>query len=280
MIYRTVMAVALALCLGLITACSGGPQGDNISLSYDQIKGSGLANLCPQIAETRRDAISILPNQSYTIKELCLQPKAFLVKQEPLVKRQGSSQGTKFMPTKPLTRASFSIDQVSGRLQADADGRLNFIEQSGFDFQPITVQLPDGERVPLLFSVKGLVARTIEQTTSINPSTQFSGTFQVPAYRTAGFLDPKGRGVAVGYDAAVGLPIKADSEEFQRPNNKVFEVSQGTLTLQVNRVDQGTGEMSGFFESIQPSDTEFGAKDPMDVKIQGVFYARLDAETT
>ena len=83
---------------------------------------------------------------------------------------------------------------------------MTFIEKSGFDFQPVTVQLPDGERVPMLFTIKGLVAQTPTGMNSINPSTQFVGTFQVPAYRTAGFLDPKGRGVMVGYDAAVGLP--------------------------------------------------------------------------
>ncbi|MGF1567451.1 MAG: photosystem II manganese-stabilizing polypeptide [Nodosilinea sp.] len=274
--YRPIIALVLALCLGLITACSGASPGGDQSLSYDQIKGSGLANLCPQIPETRRDAIAIAPNQAYALKELCLQPQAFLVKQEPLVKRQATA---KFIPTKPLTRASFSIDQVSGLLKADPEGHLTFVEQSGFDFQPITVQLPDGERVPLLFSVKGLVAQTPANTPSLNTSTQFKGTFQVPAYRTAGFLDPKGRGVSVGYDAAVGLPIQADSEEFQRPNHKVFEIHQGALTLQVNRVDQSTGEIAGLFESIQPSDTEFGVKEPMDVKIQGVFYARLEAET-
>ena len=73
----------------------------------------------------------------------------------------------------------------------------------------------------------------------------------------------------VGYDAAVGLPIQADSEEFARPNNKVFEINQGNITLQVERVDQRTGEIAGLFESLQPSDTEFGAKEPMEVKVQG-----------
>ncbi|TVQ11148.1 MAG: Photosystem II manganese-stabilizing polypeptide [Leptolyngbya sp. DLM2.Bin27] len=272
--YRTFVAVALALCLGLLTACGGGPQVDNGALSYEQIKGSGLANLCPQIDETRRDAIALAPNQSYTLKDLCMEPRAFLVKHTPLVRRQN----TKFVPSKMLTRASFTIDQVSGSLKANPDGGFTFIEQSGFDFQPVTVQLPDGERVPLLFTIKGLIAQTPAGTSSINPATQFEGAFQVPSYRTAGFLDPKGRGLTVGYDAAVGLPSQADSESFQRPNTKVFEMGQGTLKLQVNRVDQSTGEISGLFESIQTSDSDFGAKDPVDVKIQGIFYARLESE--
>lgn len=274
--YRTFVALALTLCLGLLSACGGGPRVDSGALSYEQIKGSGLANLCPQIDETRRDAIALAPNQSYSLKELCMEPKAFLVKQTPRVKRQN----TKFVPSKMLTRASFTIDQVSGTLRTNPDGGLTFVEQSGFDFQPVTVQLPDGERVPLLFTIKGLIAQTPAGTNSINPATQFEGEFQVPSYRTAGFLDPKGRGLTVGYDAAVGLPSQADSESFQRPNTKVFEMGQGSLKLQVNRVDQSTGEISGLFESIQPSDTDFGAKDPVDVKIQGIFYARLESEMT
>jgi len=274
--YRTLIAVIFALCLGLLTACSGGPRVGDDALSYEQIRGTGLANLCPQIAENRRDAIALAPNKLYELKELCLQPKVFLVKQSPLVKRQDS----KFVPSKMLTRASYTLDQVSGTLSTDAEGRLTFIEKSGFDFQPVTVQLPDGERVPMLFTIKGLVAQTPTGMNSINPSTQFVGTFQVPAYRTAGFLDPKGRGVMVGYDAAVGLPIQADSEEFARPNNKVFEINQGNITLQVERVDQRTGEIAGLFESLQPSDTEFGAKEQMEVKVQGVFYGRLDTAMT
>jgi photosystem II oxygen-evolving enhancer protein 1 len=274
--YRTLIAVIFALCLGLLTACSGGPRVGDDALSYEQIRGTGLANLCPQIAENRRDAIALAPNKPYELKELCLQPKVFLVKQSPLVKRQDS----KFVPSKMLTRASYTLDQVSGTLSTDAEGRLTFVEKSGFDFQPVTVQLPDGERVPMLFTIKGLVAQTPAGMNSINPSTQFEGTFQVPAYRTAGFLDPKGRGVMVGYDAAVGLPIQADSEEFARPNNKVFEINQGNITLQVERVDQRTGEIAGLFESLQPSDTEFGAKEPLDVKVQGVFYGRLETAMT
>jgi len=272
--YQTFIAIALALCLGLLTACSGGASATTDSLSYEQIKGSGLANLCPQIPDSRRDAIAIAPNQSYTIKEMCLQPTAFLVKPEPLVK----GKETKFMPTKPLTRASYTIDQVSGTLTADQDGHLKMVEQSGFDFQPVTVQLPDGERVPLLFSIKGLVAQAPGE--DINLSTNFTGNFDVPAYRTAGFLDPRGRGVTLGYDSAVGLPPQADAEEFRKQNKKVFDVAKGDLSLQVKQVDASTGEIAGIFESIQPSDSEFGAKESLEVKIQGVFYARLEPEAT
>ncbi len=44
-------------------------------------------------------------------------------------------------------------------------------------------------------------------------------------------------------------------------------------TLQVDTV---TGEISGVFESVQPSDTDLGAKAPKDVKITGLWYAQLN----
>lgn len=48
---------------------------------------------------------------------------------------------------------------------------------------------------------------------------------QVPSYRTGLFLDPKGRGMATGYDMAVALPAlqtgeEGDAELFNE-NNKV-----------------------------------------------------------
>ncbi len=64
-------------------------------------------------------------------------------------------------------------------------------EEDGIDFQPITVQLPGGERVPLFFTIKGFTGKTEAGFNSINSSTDFEGEFKVPSYRGAGFLDPK-----------------------------------------------------------------------------------------
>jgi photosystem II oxygen-evolving enhancer protein 1 len=41
-------------------------------------------------------------------------------------------------------------------------------------------------------------------------------------------------------------------------------------------VDSSTGEFAGVFTAIQPSDTDMGSKDPLDVKITGELYGRLD----
>ncbi|MEO0456736.1 MAG: photosystem II manganese-stabilizing polypeptide [Cyanobacteria bacterium P01_A01_bin.114] len=253
-------------------ACSRAPSAQAEGLSYDDIKGSGLANNCPELSQSSLDAIVIDADQSYQLNGLCLQPEAFLVRRAPLIKRQES----KFVRTKPLTRESFSLDQVSGALQRGADGNLAFVEQGGFDFQPVTVQLPDGERVPLLFTVKGLVAKKQDDSNNFGPSTRLVGTFQVPPYRTSSFIDPKGRGLAVGYDAAVGLPSQADREAFARQNIKTFDIGQGRIALQINRVNRTTGEIAGLFESEQPSDTDFGSKEAMDVKIRGQFYGRIE----
>ena len=87
--FRALIVALLALCLGLVTACSEGPSSTSTEfLTYDQIKGTGLAVKCSQLAETSRGFIPIDSSQSYIIKELCLEPTQFFVKEEPLNKRQ------------------------------------------------------------------------------------------------------------------------------------------------------------------------------------------------
>lgn len=271
--FRAVIVALLALCLGLLTACGEGPAVSSTDvLTYDQIKGTGLANKCPQLTETSRGSIPIVPEKSYVIKELCLEPTQFFVKEEATNKRQKPQ----YIAGKLLTRQTYSLDQIQGDLKVNPDGSLTFEEKEGFDFQPITVKLPGGETVPFLFTIKGLVAQSQPSMTSINTSTDFEGTFRVPSYRGATFLDPKGRGVASGYDAAVALPAQSDDEELLRANVKRAEVLNGKISLSVAKVDSSTGEIAGTFESEQPSDTDLGADEPKDVKVRGIFYARVE----
>jgi photosystem II oxygen-evolving enhancer protein 1 len=199
--YRAFIVAFLALCLGVLTACSDGSANATSTekLTYDQIRNTGLANNCPQLAETTRGSIPLDSGQSYVLLDVCLQPTTFFVKEEPANKRQVAE----FIPGKLLTRYTSSLDQVRGDLSVGQDGSLTFVEKDGLDFQAITVQLPGGERVPFLFTIKNLVAKTQSGLDSINTSTDFEGEFQVPSYRGAVFLDPKGRGVAAGYDNAV-----------------------------------------------------------------------------
>lgn len=271
--YRALIVALLALCLGVLTACSEGPTaGSRDLLTYDQIRGTGLANKCPQLAETSRGSIAIDLSQSYRMTELCLEPTTFFVKEEPVNKRQEAE----FVSGKLLTRYTSTIDQVQGNLKINEDRSLTFVEEDGIDFQAITVQLPGGERVPFLFTVKDLVAQTQPDLSSINTSTDFEGTFKVPSYRSAGFLDPKGRGVASGYDNAVALPAQADQRKLARANVKQVEVGSGKVSLQVAKVDSNSGEIAGTFESEQPSDTDLGVAEAKEIKIRGIFYARVE----
>ena len=156
---------------------------------------------------------------------------------------------------------------MSGSFKVDGSGNVALKEDDGIDYAAVTVQLPGGERVPFLFSVKQLDAKgTLES---------FSGDFSVPSYRGSSFLDPKGRGGSTGYDNAVALPAKADEEELLKENIKVTGALKGSAVLSVAKVDPATGEVAGVFESIQPSDTDMGAKTPKDVKITGLWYGRL-----
>ena len=143
--------------------------------------------------------------------------------------------------TKVTTRQTYVLTGIEGDLVSDG-GKLAFIEQDGIDYAPTTVQLPGGERVPFLFTVKNLVAKSDTATSSIETGTKFSGNFKVPSYRTGLFLDPKGRGTTTGYDQAVALPaMQAGGDEAMfKENNKKFEVLDGSIELKVTAVNSGS----------------------------------------
>ncbi|MEB3361590.1 MAG: photosystem II manganese-stabilizing polypeptide, partial [Synechococcaceae cyanobacterium] len=202
--FRPLLAVVLALCLTLVTACSGGAKAvDRANLTYEDIHNTGLANSCPTLPDSARGTIALDPSASYQLREICLHPSEVYVKGEPANKRQEAQ----FVQGKILTRFTSSLDQVYGDLKVDGD-KLTFTELGGIDFQPITVLLPGGEEVPFTFSSKELVAES--SGSSFSTSTDFSGSFRAPSYRTSNFLDPKGRGLTTGYSSAVGLVPAGD----------------------------------------------------------------------
>jgi photosystem II oxygen-evolving enhancer protein 1 len=272
--YRAIISCFLALCLGILTACSStnAANVDKRNLTYDDIVNTGIANSCLDIPETSRGSIAIDSKAKYVIKDLCLEPKQFFVKEEPVNKRQAAE----FIEGKLLTRYTSSLEQVRGEIIPSTDGTLTFTETDGIDFQAVTVLLPGGEEVPFLFTIKNLVASTEPGQTAINASTDFRGEFRVPSYRGQVFLDPKGRSVASGYDNAVALPARADDNDFTRANVKEFVARNGQMSLNVTKVDPQTGEIAGVFESEQPSATDLGAEEPEDVKVRGTFYGRVE----
>jgi photosystem II oxygen-evolving enhancer protein 1 len=48
------------------------------------------------------------------------------------------------------------------------------------------------------------------------------------------------------------------------------------MNLSITKVDAASGEFAGVFTAIQPSDTDMGTKETMDVKITGQLYGRLE----
>jgi photosystem II oxygen-evolving enhancer protein 1 len=266
--FRPLLAVVLALCLTLVTACSGGAKAvDRANLTYEDIHNTGLANSCPTLPDSARGTIALDPSASYQLREICLHPSEVFVKGEPANKRQEAQ----FVKGKILTRFTSSLDQVYGDLKVDGD-KLTFTELGGIDFQPITVLLPGGEEVPFTFSSKELVADS--SGSSFSTSTDFSGSFRAPSYRTSNFLDPKGRGLTTGYSSAVGLVPAGD--EFSGETIKRYVDGTGNLQLSITKVDAATGEFAGVFTAIQPSDTDMGTKPAVDVKITGELYGRLE----
>lgn len=273
--YRALIVAMLVLCLTVITACSEGPTADSTKqLTYDEIKNTGLANNCPELLGPGRGSIAIDQSQTYIMSDLCLQPTSFFVKEESSNPRKEAE----FVEGKLLTRYTSSLTQILGTVTSDPDKILTFVEEDGIDFQPITVQLPGGEQEPFFFTIKGLVAKSQPGVESINSSIDFEGEFNVPSYRGATFLDPKGRGAASGYDNAVALPASADAEDLTLANVKRTQIRKGKISLAINKVDSSTGEVAGTFESEQPSDTDLGAQEPVDVKIRGNFYAIVQPE--
>ena len=271
--YRALVAACLAVCLGLLTACSSGPVATaDVPLTYDEIRNTGLANKCPQLSEAARGTIDISGDKTYQIAGLCLEPTNFFVKEEPT----NSRREAEFIAGKSLTRYTSSLDQVRGELRLEGDGSLSFFEKDGMDFQAITVQLPGGEQEPFLFTIKGLTARSQSGLNAITTYTDLQGSYRVPSYRTSNFLDPKGRGLATGYDYAVALPGSGDSEELRRENVKAFDIGQGEISLMISKVDAATGEIAGTFEALQPSDTDMGTAAPVDIKVQGIFYGYVE----
>lgn len=270
---RPLLALVLALCLTLVTACSGGAQAVDRSSAtrYEDIVNTGKANDCPTLSDAARGSIALDIGGSYELRDVCMHPLQVSVKGEPANKRQEAQ----FVEGKILTRYTSSLDEVYGDLEVSEEG-LSFSEKGGIDFQPITVLIPGGEEYPFTFSSKNLQAKA--SGAAITTSTDFEGTYRTPSYRTSNFIDPKGRALTTGVDYPQGLiGLGGDYEELQTENVKRYIDGTGVMSLSITKVDPETGEFAGVFTAIQPSDSDMGGREIVDVKISGELYGRLEA---
>merc|ERR1712194_833442 len=67
---------------------------------------------------------------------------------------------------------------------------------------------------------------------------------------------------------------EGDAEMFKE-NNKTFDVGQGRIEMEVNKVNAEEGEIGGVFVSSQPGDTDMGSKVPKKILTKGIFYAKV-----
>merc|ERR1719164_318926 len=125
------LAAALALATGVQSA-SAGPftRSEIASLTYEQIRGTGLANTCPKVEAGGDQAITLAGGKKYRIEEFCLEPTSFQVLEEKLTK-QGLI--TEAVDTKVTTRQTYVLTGIDGSLVTDG-GKLAFLEEDGIDY--------------------------------------------------------------------------------------------------------------------------------------------------
>ena len=270
---RSLLAVVLALCLTFFTtACSGGNDANRggSNVTYDDIRNTGKANDCPTIGDSARGSIPLTAGQKYQLREICMHPVQVYAKEEP----KNIRQQAEFVEGKILTRYTSSLDEVYGDLTVTESG-LQFQEKGGIDFQPITVLVPGGEEFPFWFSSKSLNATA--DGAAITTSTDFEGTYRTPSYRTSNFIDPKGRALTTGVQYAQGLiALGGDEKDLEKDNNKRYIDGVGTMSMSITKVDPETGEFAGVFTAIQPSDSDMGGREVVDIKVSGELYGRLE----
>merc|ERR1719160_1358034 len=92
--------LAAAVVLAAAGPASAGPftRSEIASLTYEQIKGTGLANTCPKL--------DVGGGKKYRIQEFCLEPTSFQVLEEKLTK---NGLVTEAVDTKVTTRQTYVL---------------------------------------------------------------------------------------------------------------------------------------------------------------------------
>jgi len=259
---RSILALVISFCLtSAFVPSETFAFSERGNAQFTDVVNTGKANDCPSLDSSLDGSISI--SNGDALKGICMHPTEVYVK-VPGSKRQKAD----FVSTKIISpRNNTTVTEVYGDIDSG-----KFTEKGGIDFQLITVLTPGGLEVPFAFSAKDLTANIPSK---IEPGTEVNGSTFTPNYRTGDFLDPKARAANTGVEYAQGLvALGGDDEELAKENIKVDVNGTGTIKLSITSVDSDTDEFSGTFEAIQPSDTDMGSKDPIDVKIIGELYGR------
>merc|ERR1719498_256124 len=213
-------------------------------LTYLQVKGTGLANRCPEVVGDD----TITPKSGQKLVDMCIEPKAWAVEEE--IGKGGKTE-KKFVNSKVMTRQTYTLDGVEGNLSIEG-GNIVFKEKEGIDYAATTIQLPGGERVPFLFTVKDLVAKG--NGAAFTPGFQMGGDFALPGLQSG----------------------EEGDDELFKENNKTFDVTTGRIEMEVNKVNAEESEIGGVFVATQLGDTDMGSKVPKKILTKGIFYARVD----
>jgi len=105
-------------------------------LTYLQVKGSGLANTCPVIVGGSTN-LRDLPAGDYSVEKFCIEPTSFQVKDT----SQYKGGETSYVDTKLMTRLTYTLDDMRGKLKIGGDGKICFLEEDGLDYSPTTVEV-------------------------------------------------------------------------------------------------------------------------------------------
>ena len=80
---KVASAAAIAAVAGSLMmpfAASALTKGDIQNLTYMQVKGTGLANRCPEVVASSKGSIKLDEGKKYRLVDLCLEPKSFQVR--------------------------------------------------------------------------------------------------------------------------------------------------------------------------------------------------------
>merc|ERR1719192_2880011 len=120
------MALAGAVAVGIAASPAQAlTQSEVDQLSYLQVKGTGLANRCPEV----KGEDTITPKSGSKLVDMCIEPKAFAVEEE--IGKAGKTE-KKFVNSKVMTRQTYTLDGIEGTIKND--GAITFTEEEGIDY--------------------------------------------------------------------------------------------------------------------------------------------------